>query len=232
MTGVPVATRYTLEFVLRCLPQDARDVLEIGCGAGELALALEEAGISVLAIDSGTEAVAAARNAGVDALMIEWPAELDRKFDAVLFTRSLHHIHDLVGAVGAACRVLRPDGRVIVEDFRSEGGSARSTAWFTGLAKVLHAAHAFDAEFDLEQTLAKTETVDHEHPLHSSIAIGDALARFGPVEAEDSAYYFRYLEAELQFSNAARRLLDHELEMIDAGAIDSLGKRFVLAPPS
>ena len=232
MTGAPVATQYTLDFVLDHIPDHARDIVEIGCGAGELARALGEAAFSALAIDSDAEVVAAAASGGVDARMVEWPADLDRRFDAVLFTRSLHHIHNLDAAIEAACRALRPHGRVIVEDFRSEGGSGRSTAWFTGLVKLLSAAGAFGPEFGLDQALAKTETVNHEHPLHSSIAIGDALARFGPVQAEDSAYYFRYLEAELQSSDAARRLLDHELGLIAAGSIDAFGKRFVLAPRS
>jgi SAM-dependent methyltransferase len=230
MARLPVATEYTFGFVLEHLPPGAKSILEVGCGEGELAASLKQRGFDVLAIDSDEDCVAATRSAGVDALQLEWPAALDRKFDAVLFTRSLHHVHDLDGGIAAAAGALDPGGPIIVEDFRSEGGSPRSTAWFCGLVKLLHAAGAFQPEFDLEHTLAKTETVDHEHPLHSSTAIAAALAVIGPVHAEDSACYFRYLEPELRSEDAARRLLDHELELISAGAIDALGKRFVLMP--
>lgn len=227
---VPIATDYTLAFVLDRLPSGARSVLEVGCGEGELAKRLADKGLQVLAIDSEEDCVAATRSNGVDAVRLEWPAEVDRTFDAVLFTRSLHHIHDLDGGVAAAANALNPGGRIIVEDFRSEGGSARSTAWFCSLVKLLHEADAFRPAFDLEATLAKTETVDHEHPLHPSTAIGEALAKLGPVEAEESACYFRYLEGDLRTEATTKRLLEHELELMSGGSIDALGKRFVLAP--
>jgi SAM-dependent methyltransferase len=226
---VPVATKYTFDFVRRSLPDQARSVLEIGCGAGELAACLAGTGLRVVALDSDEVCVAAAKARGVDAVALEWPAAVEQSFDAVLFTRSLHHIHDLDGAIVAAVAALRPGGRMIAEDFRSEGGGPRGIAWFRGIVRLLHSADAFRPDFDLDHTLGKTETVDHEHPLHSSGAIADALARAGTVEAEDSASYFRYLEADLRSPDAVRRLLEHELEMISADAIEALGKRFVLS---
>jgi SAM-dependent methyltransferase len=226
---VPVATEYTVRFVVERLPADARWILEVGCGEGELAARLKERGFEVLAIDSDADCVAATRAASVEALQLEWPAAVERRFDAVLFTRSLHHVRDLDGGIAAAAEALAPGGRIIVEDFRSEGGSRRGTAWFCGLVKLLNEAGAFRPEFELEATLAKIETADHEDPLHSSTAIGDALTKLGFVEAEDSACYFRYLEPELRTAQTAKRLLDHELELMSAGAIDALGKRFVLS---
>ncbi|WP_051531689.1 class I SAM-dependent methyltransferase [Sphingomonas sp. URHD0057] len=228
-TGAPVATKYTFDFVRRSLPEQARSVLEIGCGAGELAARLAGAGLQVLALDSDSACVAEAKARGVDAVALDWPSAIEQRFDAVLFTRSLHHIHDLDGAIAEAVAVLRPGERVIVEDFRSEGGGPCGRAWFSGLVRLLHSAGAFRPDFDLEHTLGKIETVDHEHPLHSSGAIADALARAGPVEADDSAYYFRYLEADLRSPDAVCRLLEYELEMISADAIEALGKRFVLS---
>jgi SAM-dependent methyltransferase len=229
MPEAPVATKYTFDFVRRSLPDQAQSVLEIGCGAGELAARMADAGLQVLALDSDAACVAEAKARGVDAVAVGWPAAVEQRFDAVLFTRSLHHIHDLDGAIAAAVAALRPAGRVIVEDFRSEGGGPRGRAWFSSLVRLLHAADAFCPDFDLKHTLGKTETVDHEHPLHSSGAIADALARAGPVEAEDSACYFRYLEADLRPPDAVRQLFEHELEMISTHAIEALGKRFVLS---
>ena len=98
---------------------------------------------------------------------------------------------------------------MIVEDFRAEGGSPRSSSWFTGLVKLLHSAGAFRGDFDLEQMLAKTETVDHEHPLHSSTAIAKALGRFGAIEAEDAPYYFRYFEDAFRSDEALALVLEH-----------------------
>ena len=70
---------------------------------------------------------------------------------------------------------------------------------------------------------------DDDHELHSSAGIRDALAGHGEVQAADAAYYFRYAEPYLSDS-AARALLEEELELIAACAVDPLGKRYVLTP--
>ena len=231
VTAAPVATAYTLEFVRRSLPDGARHVLEIGCGAGELAAALGESGLAVVAIDGDPECIAAARGRGVDARLIDWPAAIDGKFDAVLFTRSLHHIHELAEAVDAALAALEPGGRVIVEDFRAEGGSARSAEWFgTTIGDLTDGGllvEGSDAAALMER-IAPT----HDHHLHSSAAIQSALEARCQVAATDAAYYFRYLEPWLRDHGAAQRLLEVELEQIEAGAIDPLGRRFVAVPPA
>ena len=227
MSRAPVATGYTFAFVRRYLPDDARDILEIGCGSGELAARLLQDGMRIVALDSDANCVAEARVAGVDARIASWPTDMDEKFDAVLFTRSLHHIHPLDEAAAAAARVLRPGGAILVEDFRAEGGSERSNTWFAGTVRLLEAAGAFGSGFDLDATLSRTERDDHD--LHSSSAIGGVLRRLGSVQAEDAAYYFRYLEGDLP-AEATAALLDHEVSLTGAGVIDPLGKRFVLYP--
>ncbi len=219
MTAPAASSLYTYRFVRAHLPPDARHVLEIGCGAGALAAMLQADGISVRAIDSDAEAVEQARRAGVAAEVAQWPADLGETFDAVLFTRSLHHIHDLSGAIAEARRALNPGGRVVVEDFRAEGGSARSSAWFAGLAQELGLSGALiePVELDLAQ----------DHELHSSDAIAGALCPFATVERADAAYYFRYLEPHLRDPRSAAELLEQELALIGDGAIDALGQRFV-----
>ena len=42
-------------------------------------------------------------------------------------------------------------------------------------------------------------------------------------------YFFRYLEGHLRQPDLAGQLLRWELNLIDAGAIDALGKRFVVS---
>jgi SAM-dependent methyltransferase len=217
--------RYTYEFVTANLPPGARRILEVGCGDGSLAALIQEDGLEVVAIDSDPGAVESAKAAGVDARLMAWPEPIGTEFDAILFTRSLHHIPALDEAVAAAGRALGPKGRVIVEDFRSEGGSEKSNGWFTELARSLVADNAVDA--NLGQLLDKLAPADHD--LHSSGVIAEALDGFDVV-AGDAAYYFRYLEPHLRRPGMAQALLDEELARIDSGAIDPLGKRFVAAP--
>lgn len=226
MNRTAVATRYTYQFVRRSLPAGARQVLEIGCGAGELAVRLQQDGIAVRAIDRDADCVAAAQAVGVDARQVSWPAALDERFDAILFTRSLHHIDELEEAIAAARKALRPGGRIIVEDFCAEGGTQRSAAWFSSLVRVFEASGAFRSAFDAVAMLAKLDVAE-EHELHGSAILRSALGGFATIEEEDAAYYFRYFEPELRQPLIAEALLDHELELIRVSAIDPLGKRFV-----
>src|SRR3954470_13474908 len=140
MSSAPVATQYSYDFIRLHLPSQARSILEVGCGAGEVASSLANDGLEVIALDSSEDCVSRARARGVDARAVPWPAALDQRFDAILFTRSLHHIAPLQEAVDAAIHALQPVGTIIVEDFRSELESARTTAWFVGLMRVLDAA--------------------------------------------------------------------------------------------
>src|ERR671929_1457394 len=95
-------TRYSYDFVKRFLPSAAERILEVGCGTGELAACLSEHGYAVLAIDSDRDSIAAAQRRGVDARIATWPDFNGGKFDAVLFTRSLHHVHPLDESVERA----------------------------------------------------------------------------------------------------------------------------------
>jgi SAM-dependent methyltransferase len=197
--------RYSLDFVRDALPPDARRVLEVGCGDGALAAMLAAEGLEIVAIDADPQAVATARAGGVDARLAEWPDFDSGRFDAVLFTRSLHHVRDLEASVAAAFAALRPGGAVIVEDFAFEEADEASLAWFAALAGELAPA-----------------ALVHDHELHSARAIEAALGA-APVPA---AYYFRYLEAASP--ERAEAALAQEQGAIAAGSIRPLGRRWVV----
>ena len=229
MTAPLGSTRYSYDFVRTNLPDQCRHILEIGCGRGELAAALQADGYQVLAIDSNPDAVAQANAKGVTALQMTWPAELNQEFDAILFTQSLHHITQLDAAVSAAVKARKRGGRIIVEDHRTEGGSPRSSAWFSSLVELLEAGGTFRGAFDVATALSKIRPDDHGHELHSSSALAAALERVGEVRRTDAAYYFRYLEPDFRNPIAAEKNLEHEIALIGAGAIDPLGIRFTVS---
>ncbi|MEO6580096.1 MAG: class I SAM-dependent methyltransferase [Sphingomicrobium sp.] len=116
LSETSTSVRYTYEFVNANLG-DYRRVLEVGCGHGELAALLADSGRDILAIDIELAAIASARALQVDAHAMSWPTQMSGTFDAVLFTRSLHHIADLTGAVAAAKDVLSPGGKSSLKIF-------------------------------------------------------------------------------------------------------------------
>lgn len=221
---------YTHDFVLSTLPSDSGRILEIGCGNGALAKLLLNERFDMVAMDSDPEQVRLARASGVEARVLSWPAKIDASFDAVLFTRSLHHIEALDAAVEAAVAVLNPGGRIIVEDFRVEGGSERASGWFEQSVRDLAERGAFRASTSLAAILAKAAPDDHDHDLHSSDAIAASLKRHGAVARSGAAYYFRYVEPELTDARYTEALLADELQQIASERIDPLGQRFVLTP--
>src|SRR5215210_2782031 len=93
-----------------------RRVLEVGCGTGRLARALEERELArVWAVDASAEMVAQAKNVGVNARVARAEALPFKRgwFDAVVL-RMVAHLVDRRRAFAEAARVLTADGRLVV----------------------------------------------------------------------------------------------------------------------
>jgi len=231
-------TRYTYDFVKRFLPSEGGRILEVGCGAGELAACLFKDGYAVVAIDSDGDSIAAAQRLGVDARLATWPDFRDGQFDAVLFTRSLHHIHPLEESVRRAAKGLAEGGRIIVEDFAYDSVDEKTLRWFRRAIRLLEAKDLLIVgdEF-LEKIFSKTETLDawqqnHEHDLHTAAEIGAQLEKiFSRVTKENTAYYFRYIAGAIAPSGKRDAILqafaEQEETLAANGSIVPLGRRFV-----
>jgi SAM-dependent methyltransferase len=231
-------TRYTYDFAKRFLRSEGGRILEVGCGAGQLAASLIKDGYAVVAIDSDRDSIAAAQRLGVDARIATWPDFSDGEFDAVLFTRSLHHIHPLDESVGHALQSLAEGGRIIVEDFAYESVDEKTLRWFRNAIHVLRATRqlVIDDEF-LEKVLCKTDTLNawqqnHEHDLHTAAEIGAQLEKtFKHVIKENAPCYFRYIAGAIAPSEKRDEILqafaEQEETLAADGSIVPLGRRFV-----
>ena len=129
------------EFVTAELPLAPARVLEVGCGHGRLARALDDLGHQVVAIDP-----AAPEGALFQAVSLEEFAD-PVGFDAVVASRSLHHIHDLAGGLAKLQQLLVPGGRLIVVEHAFDRFDERTAGWYLEKrrAKSTHAPSSVKA---------------------------------------------------------------------------------------
>jgi len=231
-------TDFTREFVRRSLPVGARRVLEVGCGSGVLAASLSLDGLTMVAIDSHFDSILAAQRLGLDARVATWPDFDGGRFDAVLFTRSLHHIHPLDQAVLRAAQSLLENGRMIVEDFAYESIDEKTLRWFVSVIDALERAGSVAGNDEFLNALRiQTESLtawreNHERDLHPAANIFARMTEvFDHVTHETAPYFFRYL-AKVTIPIAKRDMIlrevaEWEAALISEGTIVALGRRFV-----
>jgi SAM-dependent methyltransferase len=98
--------------------QGARRVLDIGCGEGQVARRLSDAGAEVVGVDPTWSQVAVARERGGGPRYARARAESlpcrDRAFDAVVACGVLEHVEPFERAIREIARVLEPGGRCLM----------------------------------------------------------------------------------------------------------------------
>jgi SAM-dependent methyltransferase len=197
---IDVPTAETIGFVSANLPAGA-ELLEVGCGEGQVGAGLKDLGYRVVGIDSEGELVAKARRRGVEAQRATWPDYEGGPFDAVVFTRSIHHIHPLQPAVAKAYELLKGPGVVLVEDFAFDEADKRTIKWFLDIVRCPKGRSlitAVSGEFVTDLLAAnKPEALwhhQHDHELHDMSAITMAIGEKFPIlNAAEVPYLYRYL---------------------------------------
>jgi trans-aconitate methyltransferase len=97
-------------------PRAGERILDIGCGDGVLTARIEEAGASVVGVDSSPAQVEAARRLGLDARVLSGERlDLDGEFDAVFSNAALHWMKRADDVIAGVWSALRPGGRFVGE---------------------------------------------------------------------------------------------------------------------
>ncbi len=188
-------------FVLSRLPPPRARVLEVGCGAGELARALDVAGYDVTAIDP----VAPKGPIFLRTRLEDF--DDPGGFDAVVASRSLHHVHDLGGALDKLARLAH---LLVLDEFVWDRFDRATGEWYDTRRREpgLPTAAEWEKRFQ---------------GLHGYEAMRTELRRrFSERFFSWEPYLYRYLhdpEAE-----------EVERELIAAGRIQALGFRYVGVP--
>lgn len=237
---IDVATRDTVAFITANVPHRA-DILEVGCGAGQVAQALARHGHTVTGIDADDECIRQTRALGVSAVRADWAAYDGTAVSAIAFTRSLHHIHPLDDALRNAHRLLRSAGRLILDDFSLDAADETTLDWLAGLLQSDELRDLCQPEPDSllallqgasDRTAVWRDEHHHEPALHEFDAMSDSIAnRFGIVSFEHVPYLYRYVIGLLPETKTAAtvlaKLLSEEARLGKTGKIRLIGRRLV-----
>ena len=182
-------------------------MLEVGCGEGELARALDRAGYDVLAIDPDAPAGPIFRQVTIAELADAGP------FDAVVADRVLHHVHPLAPALDKIAG-LAP--LLVLGEFAWERIDAPTQAWYEALHRRLVAdGHDPKGPPDLDDWRER-----HQGLHRSDDLLGEVAARYAQVELERGPYFYRWLRVNGGVEAEERRALA-------AGEIRPIGVRCV-----
>ena len=214
-----VGVAHTLAHCARVLPPAPARLVEMGAGDGLLAEALAARGYDVLAVDDNAERVEAARARGVNAVCANAVTfTSDTLFDAVLYTRSLHHMAPLDVALDHARAMLRPGGVLLLEEFAWETLDRETARWIVDLFAVCEAGGLVDEPWVDDLMLHTGET------LRAAVRERFTLIEVAPVE-----YLYRYLCWRLTASVAGRRVAQAafaaEARQVREGHLRGIGLR-------
>lgn len=129
-------------FLASLVPLDAVDILDVGCGVGHLTEAIATGDRDVVGLDLSPEMIARARlhrdAAGRLSFVVGDFLEHDfgpREFDCVISVAALHHMR-LDDAVARMAGLLRPGGRLIVQDLRRDTRMPETIRAYAALAHL------------------------------------------------------------------------------------------------
>jgi SAM-dependent methyltransferase len=194
-----------LEYVRAALPPPPARVLEVGAGSGELAAALVGAGYDVVAIDPAHAGDGVVRPVAL--LDLHAPPA---SFDAAVAVVSLHHVEPLEPSCAHLGTLVRPGGRLVVDEFDVAAFDERAAEWLCARRREL----GRDAPDDPEAIVA-----DLRAHLHTVEAIRAALSEgFALDPGEAGPYLHRW--------DLAPALQGAEEQAIAAGRLPALGVRF------
>lgn len=110
--------RMAADLVDLLAPRAGEQVLDVGCGTGELTSVIASSGASVVGLDASADMIEAARRSAPDLAFVVGSGErlaYSAEFDAVFSNAALHWMLRAEDVVRGLARALRPGGRFVAE---------------------------------------------------------------------------------------------------------------------
>lgn len=231
-----IGTEHTVDFVKGNAAPGAT-VLDVGCGDGAIAKALMDAGYVVEAIDASEGAVDKARALGVSATHGDLLTFGGRTFDAILLSRSLHHLHPIEAAVAKLRTLLSPQGTIILEEFGPELLDLKSAIWLYGLKSVVQSgqhehdrkgrgAHLDNGGIPLDPLTHWHEDFRKHEVTESGVLMAALRAEFDVQNEQRIPYLYRYLLDDLNYEQGCK-VWQWEVRLCEQNLVTPIGVRAV-----
>ena len=239
MRPIDIPTTETVQFIQRHINPGSQ-ILEVGCGDGEVALALSHNGYDVTALDSEPERVRKARELGVRSFVASWPDFDIVPVDAIVFARSLHHMNPLSDAIARVGTLLKPDGLLLIEDFAVEAINEQTLNWlrqclrsepFTSV--IYPEPESFVSDLLVADNIVRLWHDHHAaHGVHPFGLIHQLVVdRFWHCHLQSVPYLYRYLINAVpdtdRSAHLVREFLLKEIAALRQEAIAFIGRRVV-----
>lgn len=197
-------TRELLAFVRAALPAPPARVLEVGAGRGELAVALNDAGYVVTAIDPAAEPGGVVQRCSL--------LEVRGTFDAAVSVVALHHVDPLEESCAHLATLVAPGGPLVIDELDIDRYDDRAVGWWRAQRRALGFTNEQHHPGGILEHLR-----EHIHPLAKICAALQPAFDFGaPIPGP---YLHRW---ELRAS-----LHDAEVDLIAGGLLPAVGARLI-----
>jgi SAM-dependent methyltransferase len=198
------------DFIAGHLRQPKAQILEVGCGDGELAVALAEQGHLVTAIDPEAPTGSIFRQVALEDF------DETKAFDAVVANRSLHHVQNLAAALEKIHSLLRAGGVLILNEFAWDQMDEPTAHWY--LSQVDEPGPE-DTSL-LPENFPEMWIAEHDG-LHPASVMREQLAKHFVTRLFEwtpyiSRYYLKRCDVEAE-----------EARLIEDGQIKGVGFRYV-----
>jgi ubiquinone/menaquinone biosynthesis C-methylase UbiE len=211
-----------------------RELIDIGGGTGNYALALAGEGWRPIVVDRSAQMLAQAAHKGLEttrANAIRLPFA-DESFDAAMLVSMLHHVDTPADALAEAKRVLRPGGRLAVMVFtREDIADAWCLDYFPSSRPWMQQTHMPLAELFAELPSAWRVPLVYEDVEDGSMAamLGHPQLILDPERRSQTSYFERMQRDHPEELREGLQRLERELRADDGSAPTQAGHASVLA---